>query len=79
MPFARAVADQLESMKATCQGCPELPEEVPPALHTFTAMEWPEEDVWSFSELPAVYEYIRGRKGLKIPEPWKDYFPKKLS
>ena len=79
MAFARAVADRIESMKVTRRGCPEVPNEVPPALHTFTAMEWHEDDIWNFSGLTDVYEYLRGCKTVQIPEPWKEYFPKKLS
>eukprot|EP00438_Fugacium_kawagutii_P019457 Skav230460 [mRNA] locus=scaffold186:112906:116152:- [translate_table: standard] len=44
MPFARAVVDQIEAMKMSRKGCPQLPTKLPSAFETFTQMEWHKSD-----------------------------------
>ena len=79
MPFARAVTDQIERMKMSRRGCPELPASVPTALHTITCLEWPESsEFWQFAGLKDLYFYLRGAASLEIPEEWKPYIPKEL-
>lgn len=51
MAFARAVQDRVEAMKQSRQGVPELPQNLPTALHTFSVLEWEESDVWGFAGL----------------------------
>lgn len=78
MRFAREVLDMVESMKASCKGLPEIPPELPPAVVTFTELEWETSDVWMFVDLGSVYEYLRGNKNLKIPTEWRPFVPKSL-
>ena len=78
MAFARAVADQLEPMKRSAKGCPQLPEVLPPALFTITQMEWCEGGCWGLAKLPEFYSYLRKCKSLRIPSEWKPYFPREL-
>ena len=78
MPFARAMTDQIEQFKRTKKGQPQLPAELPSALHTPCVLEWSESDVWGMAGLPEFYRYLRKRTDLKIPQEWKPCFPKEL-
>ena len=67
MPFARAVVDLIEEMKASSRGQPELGDAVPPAMTTL-AMEWTSDhELWEFVEFDQVFTYLRGSKRLNIP------------
>lgn len=79
MRFAREVLDMVESLKASCKGLPELPADLPPAIVTFSELQWETSDVWTFVDLPPVYEYLRGNRNLKIPEEWRPFVPKSLA
>lgn len=79
MRFAREVLDLVEPMKASTSGLPELPENLPPAISTFTEAAWEESDVWMFVDLPQVYKYLRGNRNLQIPEEWRPFVPSQLS
>ena len=78
MRFAREVLDMVEPMKASCRGLPEIPAELPPAIVTFSELEWETSEVWMFVDLASVYEYLRGNKNLKIPTEWRPFVPKSL-
>ena len=78
MPFARAVVDIIEQMKATRRGCPQFPEVVPPFQEVLTQCDWPESDVWQCAGLDDLYKYLRGAAALKIPQDLKQHFPKEL-
>ena len=78
MAFARAVTDQIEAMKKSRKGCPELPRVLPPALFTFSQLEWCQSDCFGLAHLPEFYAYLRKCKFLKIPQEWKQHFPKTL-
>ena len=73
MAFARAVQDRVEAMKQSRQGVPELPQNLPTALHTFSVLEWE-----GFAGLDEFYVYLKGCKKACIPAEWKPYFPKVL-
>ena len=78
MPFARAIVDKIESFKSAKKGQPELPVELPSALHIVSVMEWYESDVWGMAGLPQFYRYLRKCTALKIPPEWKECFPRQL-
>ena len=77
MPFARAMVDIVEQMKAARRGCPQLPEVVPPFQEVLT-WDWLESDVWQCAGLDDLYKYLRGASALKIPQDLKRHFPKEL-
>lgn len=79
MPFARAFCDMKEAMKRSSSGRPQIPDPLPPAMHTLTVLQWEDTDFWQFADLANFYEYLRGCKYLRIPELWKPHFPKTLS
>lgn len=76
MAFARAVTDQIEEMKSTRRGCPQLPKDLPTCLHTVTALEWAQTDPWQFAGLDKFYNYLRGAAALKIPSEWRPFLPR---
>ena len=79
MAFAREVLDLVENMKKSCRGQPQLPSRVPPALETFQTTEWNDDpDLWSFADLPQLFNYLRGAAALRIPPEWKAVVPKSL-
>ncbi len=79
MAFAREVLNLVEDMKATACGRPELPNNVPPALETFTTLEWPESnEMWRFADIPQLFNYLRGAKALRLPKEWKSVVPKSM-
>ena len=78
MRFAGAVADLMETMKASCQGQPEAPEKVPSALETFQ-MDWAttlDDELWQFTGIGDLFTYLRKNKKLQIPSEWKPFVPK---
>ena len=80
MPFARAVVDLVEEMKATAEGQPQLPprELLPPAIETFTTAGWEESDTWQFADFIPVYNYLRRCKHLVVQREWQTLLPIKL-
>lgn len=78
MPFARAMTDMTEAFKKTKRGRPELPADLPSALHTFGVLEWAQGHDWLRAGLPELYRYLRKCKKLNIPQDWKPFFPKEL-
>ncbi|CAK8985373.1 unnamed protein product [Durusdinium trenchii] len=80
VPFARAVVDLVEEMKATAEGQPQLPprELLPPAIETFTTAGWEESDTWQFADFIPVYNYLRRCKHLVVPREWQTLLPIKL-
>ena len=78
MPFARAVVDLIEEMKANCAGQPRLEHPVPPAWKTL-AMEWPvSEGMWDFADFQSVFTYLRGSKRLNIPPEFRPVIPHRI-
>ena len=75
--FGLAIAKIFEELKASAKGCPATPgTQVPGALTSFLGIpESAEADLYEFARLGAAYEYIRGGKGLRIPEEWRAYLP----
>ena len=41
-------------------------------------MDYPWGDLWEESKILEVLRYVRGSKRLRMPQPWKDIFPKTL-
>jgi len=79
VPFARAVADLLESMKSSAYGQPQLPQCLPTAKECME-LEWVGANpIWQFADLPSLFSYLRMSKALKIPVDWKGIVPKTLS
>ena len=77
MPFARALAAMCEELKATGRGQPGLPSKVPKALDTFKSMDYGRQpELWQYVNLGPVFTYLRGAKGLQIPEDWAPVIPK---
>jgi len=41
-------------------------------------MDYPWGDLWEESGILEVLRYVRGSKRLRMPQPWKEIFPKTL-
>ena len=80
MQFGKEVLDLIEVMKQTKHGQPELPVTLPTAFHTFTSLPWAgDEDIWSFVDIPQLFNYLRKARGLHIPTEWKAVVPKSMT
>ena len=78
MRFARQLVDMRGQLISDKFGAPETPEQLPTALHTFLTMPDDSPDQWPHSDLPAVYNYLRGSKHLRIPSQWEPHLPKRI-
>ena len=77
--FADFMAHRAAGFMQTCKGQPQLPELVPAATTTFETMSWNSDpEFWKFAGLAEVFCYLRGAKGLKLPEAWKPLIPRSL-
>ena len=77
MRFACHVADNLDKLRMTGEGQPELPEVVPAGTDTFRAMSYNKNpELWSNVNLQECFVYLRGSTKLKVPEKWKALVPK---
>lgn len=57
-------------------GMPCLPDVLPSAIQTFTQMSF--EDVWQEANVVDVVHWLRGGRGLAIPNEWRPVLPHKL-
>ena len=79
--FARELVKLSSSLLQTASGRPAIPGDgVPPALQTFTSMEYGQHDgLFDFADLNEVYIYLRGGEGLNLPSlQWRDVLPTSL-
>ena len=77
MPFAVAVADIFDELKATASGDPAVPEKSSGLAAFIEAAPKDAElfDLFVFARLKSVYEYIRGCKTLRLPTDWRPVVP----
>ena len=77
--FGLAIAKILPELKASAMGCPRAPDEKIYALDCFASRSTEDEaelcELYSNAQLSTVFEYIRGGKGLRVPEPWRPHVP----
>lgn len=79
MPFARAMLDLVEEMKATVKGQPALPPQgVPSAMVTITNLQWDDPtDIWRYAGFDQLFKYLRGSKHLRILHEWREIIPRR--
>ena len=77
--FARRVVDLFEDLKNGKKGQPELPNNLPSAIETFSDMKWSGSSTFAFADLASVYKYLRFGKELSIPNEWTGMFPKRIA
>ena len=80
MPFAARMVQLLPELLGSSEGKPVAQSEVPDGPECFQEMPW---DMgtgsWSdLADLHPVLVYLRGNVNLKLPEPWRAVFPKRL-
>ena len=78
--FGLKMVDLYESLVHEKEGCPILPDVVPPATESFSEMEWGEdaEALWSEAKIVEVCRYLRGGKSLMLPDEFRNLMPTRL-
>ena len=75
MAFANEMVRMCEDMKACRCGCPKLTGELPFGVDTVAALPAKMNDCYDSAALVEVYNYLRGGKGLTIPDSWRAVMP----
>ena len=79
-PFGLKMVDLYESLVHEKEGCPILPDVVPPSTEAFSEMEWGDDadSSWSESKIVEVCRYLRGGKSLMLPDEFRYLIPNRL-
>lgn len=68
-----------QDFKEQKKGNPVVPAEIPSARESFLASDKTAGlGLFDHADLKSVFEYLRGGRGLKIPEEWKNVIPRSL-
>ena len=79
MSFGFRIVDIYDDLTRSACGVQEVPNPVPPALDSFVEMRRANnmhDTGLQYANLDAVYTYLRRGMGLRLPDHWKEHFPR---